>query len=60
MKKTIGNSNLFLTLQKKLMIYIFRASLFIKRFYDTLLVTFNMFKHVKVGKHIGGVLVNYE
>ena len=60
MKKTIGNSNLFLTLQKKLMIYIFRASLFIKRFYDILRVTFNMFKYVKVGKHIGGVLVNYE
>ena len=48
MIKVKGNSELY----KKIMIIIFWGSHFMKRSYNIFLVTFIMFKHVKVEKHI--------
>ena len=50
--KAKGNFNHLKTLQGKQMIMIFLALLFMKTPYKIFLLTFTMFKHVEVGKHV--------
>ena len=55
--KSKGKFQYFVNLKK--MILIFRASLFVERSYNTFLVAFIRFKHVKVGKNIENMRQKY-